>query len=148
MHEAVFFITGVLNSLFLIILFLFRKDRFSLVQKYGKLYFLLALPAIADIVLVILERADKRYIVFLVLFLVFLVIEWLYDYVLKTDFRANWLKNWKWTVPYLALYYAMNYGFIVMPWKEHISWGIPMLCLFVVQIIFNIRSHPKPRTDS
>jgi hypothetical protein len=46
-------------------------------------------------------------------------------------------------VPYLGLYYAMNYGFVVMPWKTSLAWGLIMLGLFIVQIIANLRSHPK-----
>ena len=143
MAETIFFIIGILNSLSLVTIFLIRKDRMDILKKYGKLYFLLVLPAAVDIFLVFYEDVDIRYFVFLVIYLVFLLIEWLYDYVIKTDFRENWLKNWKWAVPYLGLYYAMNYGFVVMPWKSHVPWGILMLVLCIVQLYTNIRSHPK-----
>lgn len=143
MAETLFFIIGILNSLFLITIFLIRKDRMNSLEKYGKLYFLLAIPATVDIFLVFFEDADIRYFEFLMIYLVFLLVEWLFDYVIKTDFRENWLKNWKWAVPYLALYWAMNYGFVVMPWKTQLLWGILMLVLFIVQMYTNIRSHPK-----
>jgi hypothetical protein len=32
-----------------------------------------------------------------------------------------------------------------MPWKSHLSWGVLMLVLFIIQIIANIRSHPKAK---
>lgn len=146
MTDLVFFITGIVNCIALIAIFLIRKEKLDTLRKYGKMYFLLALPAIANIFLVFYEDADIRYFIFLIIFLVFLVVEWLYDYKIQTDFRENWLKNWKWTIPYLGLYWAMNYGFVVMPWKTHLSWGIPMLVLFIIQIIANIRSHPKANT--
>jgi hypothetical protein len=146
MAELVFFIIGILNSIALITIFLIRKEKLDTLKKYGKFYFLIALPVAVNIFLVFYEDADIRYFIFLIIFLVFLFIEWLYDYKIQTDFRENWLKNWKWTVPYLGLYWAMNYGFVVMPWKEHLSWGIPMLILFIVQMITNIRSHPKAKT--
>ena len=146
MAEILFFIIGIINSIILITIFLIRKNNLDGLQKYGKLYFLLVFPAAANIFLVINENKDVRYIIFLAIFLVFLLIEWLFDYKLKINFRENWLKNWKWILPYLSLYYAMNYGFVVMPWKTYISWGIVMLCLFIVQIVANIRSHPKLRT--
>ena len=145
MTDLVFFITGIVNSIALIAIFLIRKEKLDTLRKYGKMYFLLALPAIANIFLVFYEDADIRYFIFLIIFLVFLVVEWLYDYKIQTDFRENWLKNWKWTIPYLGLYWAMNYGFVVMPWKSHLLWGIPMLVLFIIQIIANIRSHPKAK---
>jgi hypothetical protein len=145
MLEAFFFILGLVNSIFLILLFLVRKNRIGLVYRFGWMYFLLAIPAAYGIFLVHQENETMRYAIFLGIFLTFLLIEWLYDYVLKLNFRENWRRNWKWLVPYLGLYYAMNYGFVVMPWKTSLIWGIVMLGLFVVQIILNLRSHPKTR---
>jgi len=146
--ELLFFILGLVNSVFLIFIFLIRSNRFALIQQIGCIYFLLAIPAIFGIILTVQEQKSERYIIFLGIFLAFLFIEWLFDYVLKINFRENWKKNWKWTLPYLALYYAMNYGFIVMPWKTNLSWGVTMLCLFVIQIFTNIRSHPKTNTKT
>jgi hypothetical protein len=145
MLEAFFFILGLVNSIFLILLFLVRKNRIGLVYRFGWMYFLLAIPAAYGIFLVHQENETMRYAIFLGIFLTFLLIELLYDYVLKLNFRENWRRNWKWLVPYLGLYYAMNYGFVVMPWKTSLIWGIVMLGLFVVQIIVNLRSHPKMR---
>ena len=95
MAETVFFITGILNSIFLIIIFLIRKENPDIIRRFGKFYFLLTLPVAVDIFLVFQQNADIRYFVFLVIFLAFLLIEWLYDYKIQTDFRKHWLKNWK-----------------------------------------------------
>jgi len=143
MLEVFFFILGLANSIFLILLFLVRKNRINLLYRFGWIYFLLAIPAVYGIFLVHQENETVRYTIFLGIFLAFLLIEWLYDYVFKINFRENWKKNWKWLVPYLGLYYAMNYGFVVMPWKTSLTWGFIMLGLFIVQIIVNLRSHPK-----
>ena len=143
MLELFFFILGLVNSIFLIVLFIVRKNRMDLVYRFGWSYLLLAIPAAYGIFLVHQENETLRYTIFLGIFLVFLLIEWLFDYVLKINFRENWRKNWKWMLPYLGLYYAMNYGFIVMPWKSSLAWGITMLCLFIIQIITNLRSHTK-----
>lgn len=143
MLEIFFFILGIVNSIFLIFIFLIRKNRIALLQRFGWLYLLLAIPAIYGIILVLQEQKTVQYSIFLAIFLIFLLVEWLFDYVLKINFRENWKKNWKWIIPYLALYYAMNYGFVVMPWKASLTWGLIMLGLFVVQIVTNLRSHPK-----
>lgn len=145
MSEVFFFALGLVNSLFLILLFIVRKTRMSLVKRFGWTYFLTAIPAIFGMFLVYREQATARYIIFLGIFLAFLLAEWLYDYVLKVDFRVNWKKNWKWLVPYLFLYYAMNYGFVVMPWKTSTAWGMVMLGLFIVQLIANLAGHPRVR---
>ena len=143
MLELYFFILGLVNSVFLIFVFLIRKNRFVILQRIGWVYLLLAIPAVYGIILVAQEQKTVRYSIFLGIILAFLLLEWLYDYVLKINFRENWRKNWKWVVPYLILYYAMNYGFVVMPWKTSLVWGLVMLGLFIIQIIANLKSHPK-----
>jgi hypothetical protein len=143
MLEILFFSLGIINNLLLIFIFLIRKNRLTLLRKTGWIYFLPALPAIYGIVLAAQYQHTIQYAIFLGIFLIFMLIEWLYDYVLKIDFRENWKRNWKLLVPYLAFYYAMNYGFIVMCWKVSMLWGIIMLALFVIQIITNLISHPK-----
>ena len=143
MLELFFFVLGIVNSALLIFIFLIRKNRLALLQRIGWVYLLLAIPAVYGIVLVFQEQKTVRYSIFLGIFLAYLALEWLFDYVLKINFRENWKKNWKWLLPYLVLYYAMNYGFVVMPWKTYLPWGLVMLGLFIIQIITNLRSHPK-----
>ena len=143
MLEVFFFILGLVNSVFLIFIFMIRKNRLALLQRIGWLYLVLAIPAAYGIFLVVHEQKAVRYGIFLGIFLAFLLLEWLYDHVLKINFRENWKRNWKWLVPYLGLYYAMNYGFVVMPWKTSLAWGLIMLGLFTIQIITNLKSHSK-----
>jgi len=143
MLEAFFFILGIVNSIVLIIIFLVRRKRLDIIQRIGWAYLLLAIPAFYGIFLVFKEQKDVRYAVFLGIFLAFLALEWLFDRVLKVDFRVNWKKNWKWLIPYLVLYYATNYGFVVMPWKHSLVWGLIALCLFIIQLITNLISHSK-----
>jgi hypothetical protein len=143
MLELYFFVLGLVNSVFLIFIFLIRKNRLALVQRIGRVYLLLAIPAVYGIILVAQEQKTVRYSIFLGILLAFLLLEWLFDYVLRINFRENWRKNWKWVVPYLILYYAMNYGFVVMPWKTSLVWGLIMLGLFIIQIIANLKSHPN-----
>ena len=56
---------------------------------------------------------------------------------------SNFRENWMSLVPYLGLYCAINHGFVVMPWNTSLLWGLIMLGLFIVQIVANLRSHPK-----
>ena len=106
------------------------------------MYLLLAIPAIYAIFLVQQEQKAPQYTVFLGIFLAFLVIEALYDWILKIPFREK--MDWKQLVPYVALYISMNYGFVVMTWKYYsLIGGIILLGLFVVQIIANIVTHPR-----
>lgn len=147
MLELFFFILGLVNNVFLIFIFLIRKNRMAILQRIGWGYLLLAIPAAYGIFLVVQEQKAVQYSIFLGIFLAFLALEALYDYILKIPFRENLKKHWKPTIPYLALYYAMNYGFIVMVWKTSLMEGLVMLGLFIIQIIVNIRTHPPKSTD-
>lgn len=90
MLELYFFILGIVNSVFLISIFLIRENRLDILKRIGWIYFLLAIPAIFGIILTVQEQKPERYIIFLGIFLAFLFIEWLFDYVLKINFRENW----------------------------------------------------------
>ena len=147
MLEELFFILGIVNNLFLIYIFLIRK-KIIILQRVGKFYFLLAIPAVYGIFLVQQEHKAAQYSIFLGIFLAFLALEVLYDYVLKIPFRENLKKYWKPAIPYLALYYAMNYGFVVMVWKNYSkTGGIIMLGLFIIQIIVNMSTHNLKNAD-
>ena len=142
MLEPFYFALGLVNSGFLIFIFLIRKNHLNLLQRIGWVYFLLAIPAIYAIFLVQQEQKTPRYTIFLGIFLAFLAIEALYDWILKIPFRET--MDWKQLMPYVALYISMNYGFVVMAWKYYsLIGGIILLGLFVVQIIANIVTHPQ-----
>jgi hypothetical protein len=141
MLEPFFFALGLVNNVLLIFIFLVRKNHLDLLQRIGWSYFLLAIPVIYALLLVQQEKKTPRYTIFLVIFLAFLAIEVLYDWILKIPFRAT--MDWRLLVPYVALYISMNYGFVVMSWKYYsLKAGIILLGLFIVQIIANISTHP------
>jgi len=142
MLENLFFILGIINNLFLIFIFLIR-NKIAILQRIGWIYLLLAIPAVYGIFLVIKEHKAVQYSIFLGIFLAFLAIEGLYDFILKINFRENFKQNWKLLTPYLIFYYAMNYGFVVMVWKTSLMGGVIMLILFIIQIIINIITHPR-----
>lgn len=142
MLEPFFFALGLVNNVFLISIFLIRKNHLALLQRIGWAYFLLAIPAIYAIFLVQQELKTPRYTIFLGIFLAFLAIEALYDWILKIPFREK--MDWKQLTPYVALYISMNYGFVVMTWKYYsLIGGIILLGLFVIQIVVNMATHPR-----
>jgi len=142
MLEPVFFALGLVNNVFFILLFLMRKKHLGFVQKVGWAYLLLAIPAIYAMFLVQQEQKSLRYTVFLGIFLAFLAIEALYDWILKLPFRET--MNWKLLVPYVALYISMNYGFVVMVWKyDSAIGGMITLVLFIIQLTANFLTHPR-----
>ena len=146
MLEPFFFALGLVNSVVLIFIFLIRKNHLALLQRIGWVYLLLAIPAIYAIFLVQQEQKTPRYTVFLGIFLAFLAIEGLYDWILKIPFREK--MDWKQLVPYAALYVSSNYGFVVMTWKYYsLIGGIILLGLLVIQITANMATHPESTVE-
>lgn len=141
MLEPLFFSVGVVNGVALTVIFVLRERRLDLVRQFGHLYLLLAIPAAYGIVLVLQEEKPAQYAIFLSIFLAFLAIEALYDWVLKIPFREH--MDWRMLVPYVALYVSSSYGFVVMVWKESVQGGLLMLVLTVVQIVANALTHPR-----
>lgn len=147
MLQELFFVLGIVNNLFLICIFLIRGKKTTL-QRVGRFYFLLAIPAVYGIFLVQQEHEGVQYSIFLWIFLAFLALEAFYDYIWKIPFRENLKKYWKPAIPYLSLYWAMNYGFVVMVWKRYSQiGGAIMLGLFIIQIIVNISAHRLKNID-
>ena len=139
MLEPVFFGLGVANAVALLVVFVLRARRLDLVERFGWLYLLLAVPAVWALVLARQEHAPVQYTVFLVIFLGFLVIEALYDWVLRIPFRER--PHWRILAPYVALYVSSSYGFVVMTWKASVAAGAVVLALTVAQVAANAMTH-------
>ncbi|MBC7187610.1 MAG: hypothetical protein H5U38_11295 [Calditrichaeota bacterium] len=135
--QRVFFVLGVANNVMLIAVFVLRVRHMALLERFGWAYLLLALPAAYALLLTRSHPQGVQYAVFLSIFLAFLALEGLFDFVLRLPFR----EQWRLLAPYLMLYFAMNYGFVVMSWKASPKQGLVMLALFVLQIAANIATH-------
>lgn len=148
MLESLFFALGVVNSLCLILVFVLRKRRLDLIQRFGWLYLLLAIPAAYGIVLAQQDEQARQqglalqYTVFLAIYLGFLALEGLYDWVLKLPFRET--MDWRLLGPYIALYVGSSYGFVVMVWRyDSVLGGLLLLALTVAQLLANLVTHPR-----
>jgi hypothetical protein len=132
-----FFLLGVANSILLIFIFIIRGKNLLFIESYGWIYLLIAIPALNVFYAVRSDQKVTQYRMNLGIFLFYLLVEGLLDFVLKTDFRANWSV----LGPYIALYNTMNLGFIVMTWKDSRKQGLLMLALFILQLLANYCSH-------
>ena len=139
MFESLFLIIGLLNNILLTTVFILRKKSMATLERFGWSYLLLSIPTLYAIILAIQKQKPIEYLVFLGIFMAFLALEGVFDHVLKIPFR----QNWRYVVPYLMLYYAAGYGFVVMVWKNSPTWGIVMLALAIVQLAANILTHRR-----
>lgn len=144
MVASFFFVLGVVNNVCLIIVFVLRKYRIDLVQRFGWLYLGLAIPAGYVLVLALQEGSRVEYPIFLAIFLAFLAVEGLYDWVLKLPFRET--MDWRLLVPYVALYISSSYGFVIMPWRYYsMAAGLTMLALTLAQFLANAATHTRTK---
>ena len=141
MLEPLFFALGLVNNLALIAIFIVRGRRLDLIERYGWLYLLLSVPAAYAIVLAQQQDGGARYTIFLGIYLAFLAVEALYDWILKVPFRES--MDWRVLAPYVALYISSSYGFVVMVWKESVAGGLLMLGLTVAQFVANAVTHRR-----
>jgi len=139
MFESLFLIIGLLNNILLTTVFILRKKSMATLERFGWLYLLLSIPTLYAIILAVQKQKPTAYLVFLAIFMAFLVLEGVFDHGLKIPFR----QNWRYVVPYLMLYYAAGYGFVVMVWKNSPTWGIIMLALTIIQLAANILTHRR-----
>jgi len=95
MLELFFFLPGLINSVMLIAIFIIRKRRLAFIKRFGWLYLLLSVPAVLGIFLVLQEHKPVQYSIFLGIFLLFLLMEWLLDHVLKINFREDFKRKRK-----------------------------------------------------
>lgn len=149
MFENFYFALGLVNSLWLIVIFLLVK--FSTpanVKVVGASYLLLGIPGINAITSAQRLQKPVQYSIFLAIFLAFLVLEGVYDHILKVPFRESFRKYWKQWIPYLLLYWSMNYGFIAMAWKYSAMQGAILAGLFILQLTANILSHTKSQSKT
>jgi len=94
---APFFALGLDDAVSLIAVFVVRRKRLDLVARSGWLYLLLAGPTVLGMVIAYREASPVQYPVFLGIFLGFLSLEALYDWVLKLPFRAT--MDWRLLAP-------------------------------------------------
>jgi hypothetical protein len=138
------FALALIHNILLIFIFYVRKhadETHSAEKKIGFFYIPISF-ILATIALIwgIMDNLGGNFIVFVIIFMVYLIIETLLDFVLKTDFRSNI----KVAIPYVILYYMANYCVVMLVWLENITAGVVVLILMIIQYIMNAWSHPKP----
>lgn len=119
--DLVFVLAAVLSNLLVAAIFVASKHkRMELVRKLGTGMLLLGLAFAAVFGYYLLEGGHPAWVlVYFVLILAYLFIEWLLDYALKVDFRSRWFTH----VPYILLEYGMLFGLVGISFYIHEGWG-------------------------
>ncbi|MHA1193819.1 MAG: hypothetical protein ACTSR7_19885 [Promethearchaeota archaeon] len=84
------------------------NEKMKTVKIFGLILAILMLPIIAILINYIIIGSDLKFIIYLVLILIYLMAEFLLDMVFKIDFRSKTSRH----VPYIILEYAACFSFV------------------------------------
>lgn len=87
---------------------LMANDKMRTIRIFGVILAVLTLPIIAILINYILIGKDLRFIIYLVLILIYLLAEFLLDSVFKFDFRSKTSTH----VPYIIIEWAAAFSFL------------------------------------
>ncbi|MFX0101738.1 MAG: hypothetical protein ACFFCS_19390 [Candidatus Hodarchaeota archaeon] len=135
---------GLIHNILLITIFFKRKrvinNDYSPLKPIGVSYAILtSFLSVSSLIVAVVFKEDIQTLIFLLIFIGFVALEITLEFILKIDFR----NDWRYLVPYLALYYMSNYSAVMLVWERSMPFGILILVLFICQIVVNTWSHKK-----
>jgi hypothetical protein len=126
-YDLVFVLTAIAFNLLIAALFVAMRNGWSrAVRVIGVLWLLLAVPFAVVFVGYLAEGKGPRTLVSLSLVLLYMLVEFLLDYVFKFDFRRKWLTH----APYIVLEYIALFSLV------GIAFSISRTCGYLVSIPF------------
>jgi hypothetical protein len=143
--DITIFVIANLVNLLLIGIFLSRPRGAKKTEHIlGILVVAMILPVGVAVVLNFLGKRNGWTVVLPLIFVLFLKVEFLFDYVLKWNFRKT---RWLW--PYLLLYYLaqmamIGYSFLIGRPYGFITLGTYFLCLFATWYSYAKVGHGRP----
>lgn len=132
-----------LNNIVLIFLFLARIYKYPRIEYWLGIVFMLSIVPITYM-LVSAMQSDRTvlYYVQLSLMIIFIVLEFFWDYLLKLDFRQN--KNY--VIPFLTLFYGSLGGMIGIASHSGRGWTIITVITFLMMTAVSLIMHKKTNT--
>jgi hypothetical protein len=103
-----------------------RLGKEKLIRFFGIVFLSLTLPLAVVYFFYIRQGRETRLLVYFVFIFLYILIEWLLDFVFKIDFRSKPVLH----IPYIILFYIALIAFIVITFSFSQVWG------WVVSILF------------
>jgi len=129
--DLVFVVCAVLFNLLIAAIFIAQKNgQARLVRNLGIAWLLLFLPlAVVFFRYVMSGERDSGIIVSFAFVLIYMLVEFLLDYVYKFDFRSKNITH----IPYILLEYIALFGVIVIAFDIGRAWGwIVSICFWLL----------------
>jgi hypothetical protein len=128
--EFIFVLSAVAFNLLIAALFIAQKlGGDKLVRIFGVLWLCLSIPFALVFVSYWLDGHDPRILVIFGFVFLYMLVEFLLDYVFKVDFRAKAILH----VPYIILEYAALLSLIVIAFDIDRGWGwVVTVCFWIL----------------
>lgn len=138
LFDWVFIISSlVFFSSIICVFILTANDKTDKVKVFGIILFVMILPITLILINYIIIGTNIRMVIFLILILFYLVVEFLLDMVLKIDFRSKTSRH----VPYIIIEWAACYSFLFGALTLDSIWGWIVAFFFfafIIALIYNI----------
>jgi hypothetical protein len=119
-YDLTFVLTAIAFNLLIVGIFVAQKNgRAKQVKVLGMLWLLLAIPLAVVFVRYLAEGKSPGIMLSLGLVFLYMLVEFLLDYVLKIDFRQKWITH----APYIVLEYIALYCLIHIAFQIDRTWG-------------------------
>ncbi|NJC97161.1 MAG: hypothetical protein C3F07_02650 [Anaerolineales bacterium] len=127
LSDLVFLVSALAFNLLLAILFVAQKNEWTrAVRGIGIMWLLLAIPLAFVFARYLAEGMGLPILVSLALVLLYMLVEFLLDFVFKVEFR----QNWKTHVPYIVLEYIALFSLIRLAFNIHPTYGYAVSITF------------------
>ena len=129
---------GVANlfNIIMVVIFLARAKGVPHPQVVGLVWVAFIILLAIVVVLNIQGKREKWEILLPVIFIAFLILEVILDYILKLNFRNTWLLG-----PYLLMYYASIFGIIGYSFRIGKKYGFVTLVTYFLSQIAAVYSY-------
>jgi len=118
--DFIFVLSAVAFNLLIAAIFIAQKLGWEkLVRTFGILWLWLSAPLVLVFVLYWQQGSETRMLVSFGFIFLYMLVEFLLDYVFKIDFRAKAITH----VPYIFLEYVALFSLIVIAFDVHRGWG-------------------------
>lgn len=138
LFDWIFIISSLVFFSSIICVFLLTAhDKENKVKVFGIILFIMIFPLIFVMINYIIVGRDIRFLIFLSLILIYLVLEFLLDQVFKIDFRSKTSQH----VPYIIVEWAACFSFLFGTIRLDYTWGWIISIFFfafIAALIYNI----------
>ena len=141
--DWIFIISGlVFFSSIICVFVLSANNKMDKLKIFGIILFLMIFPLLLVLINYILGDRDVKLIVYLIFILTYLILEFVFDIILKIDFRSKPSRH----VPYIIIEWAACYSFLFGVITLDFIWGWIVAFFFfafIIALIYNIIKRKK-----